>query len=65
MSRPAYGSVKECTKCGIHRDYYGDFTTEYNAIGQFSGGVADEWLIRTCKECGYSWEEACLDAPTL
>lgn len=49
-----------CVKCG----QVGDATTTYDA--EYEGPRAvRERLTRTCGRCGYEWEEAVVDAPTV
>jgi C4-type Zn-finger protein len=48
MSREVFDSLRPCSKCHwMHSD-----------VKYFSNdNILEDYLIRTCKRCGYKWEE--------
>lgn len=65
---PFSGTDARCPKCrsGVATDHQPAGTAFAGSVREgfrwrFSAG-ADEWLLRTCAECGYCWPEACADA---
>ena len=63
------GSV--CSKCGyrakkLHSAVYGAIPTKYHKKNEWVGNpdkiISREYLIRTCPNCKYSWNEACVDS---
>lgn len=56
---PPYDPIGTCVKCGEH----GQHGTDYRGIATMGREVEDEYLKRTCRRCGHSWAEACVDAP--
>lgn len=49
---PYSGDDAVCAKCG-----FGGADTEYQAIRTYNGMLSEQ-LRRTCKRCGYAWDEA-------
>lgn len=68
---PSFGSSARCQKCG-HKEADTEYVEqgEYEVIIVGLGGAKrikrdvpiPEHLLRTCKNCGYEWKEACYDA---
>lgn len=55
VSRPRYEEIAKCKKC----DRIDNHPVRYVTDGlKFSGEPVDERLVRTCRWCGYEWEEA-------
>lgn len=66
MSRPALDTIDICSKCGYEPDPLAivkwDIEYECQHIGTHDNpnNLADEWLLRRCHRCGFSWQERCL-----
>lgn len=72
MTLPAYtGPMGTCVKCGTNEAdttylsagicAHGD--DGYNeTVTSHGGDLGGERLHRTCRRCGYQWDEACKDA---
>ena len=63
-----FDTTTSCPKCGYAADAFIDYkvgvfsTTDQENISTTSfGGQTDEYLLRTCKLCGYKWPERTLD----
>ena len=61
-----FGSVEECPKCKCDMySYECQFTGKMKhvaAIETEQGDVIYEHLDITCPNCGYTWQEFCVDA---
>ncbi len=62
MSHPPFNKDASCRKCGAK-----DADKNFRVIGAkyvsfVVGGVFHEQMLRTCHHCGYTWDEAPLDA---
>lgn len=61
---PYSGEDVTCPKCrgNVHTSYYPPGTRFVApSMVKFARGH-DEWLLRSCGSCSYSWPEACADA---
>lgn len=64
---PFSGHGIRCPKCAgeVSSDYQPAGTRFVSALssGFLAGyGDTDEWLLRICASCNYSWPESCADA---
>lgn len=48
-----------CTKCGVKGGALTAFRRRFDGTKQ--GGTEHEYLERTCRQCGWSWKEACVE----
>lgn len=66
MDLPPFDRARACAKCGsigARVEYRGPMSATTNP--DRAGNVTTAWperLHRTCGECGYSWDEATIDA---
>jgi predicted nucleic-acid-binding Zn-ribbon protein len=56
MSRPKFKQETDCSKCGLYYDHKVSYSPGFMAG---DGAPVGEHLVRTCRRCGYEWEEAC------
>lgn len=64
-----YSEASRCTKCGFidtpMTDYsigiFDPASQENTRAGTF-GGPIKEYLLRTCRRCGYKWQEKVISA---
>ena len=66
MELKPFGSIKKCPKCkhqkaNVSIEWYRAFATKY--VDQ--GDNFQDYIERTCYECGYIWQEQCADAKEI
>lgn len=49
-----WSAMQACPKCGKLDTHH----VRYQGLNKFDGGLADEWLQRSCTRCWYEWKEA-------
>ena len=57
---------RKCSKCGYEGRWMVDGPAKVIRAAAEVKWIRDqndeEYLLRTCKRCGYQWKEACIDA---